>query len=213
MAELSGPTILCHIPLISYRIHSILLQLATIFDTFAITHHSSWYYTSYHNYLLLQWVIFAGGVRSSLHSGSRELRTRISGRGLVTLAYAFCGYSRVIPYVHTVRNYPVTQHSPLLIVRSWQWAYMKHYVSVYVWGWNETKTSALARATRYNFPKYIRHGLRVFENTVLRLILGPRRDERIGIWSKLHNVELHNWYFSPDTIVMIKSKKMRLMVM
>jgi len=32
--------------------------------------------------------------------------------------------------------------------------------------------------------------LRVFENRVLRMIFGPRRDEVTGEWRKLHNEEL-----------------------
>jgi hypothetical protein len=35
------------------------------------------------------------------------------------------------------------------------------------------------------------HGLRVFENRVLRRIFGPRRDEVTGEWRKLHNEKLH----------------------
>jgi hypothetical protein len=31
------------------------------------------------------------------------------------------------------------------------------------------------------------HGLRVFENGVLRRIFGPKRDEVTGEWRKLHN--------------------------
>jgi hypothetical protein len=48
----------------------------------------------------------------------------------------------------------------------------------------------------------------VFENRVLRRIFGPKRDEVIGEWMKLHNVELHNLYSSPDTIRQIKSRQM-----
>jgi hypothetical protein len=44
---------------------------------------------------------------------------------------------------------------------------------------------------------------------VLRRIFGPRRDEVIGDWRKLHNEELHNLYSSPNIIRMIKSKRMR----
>jgi hypothetical protein len=33
-------------------------------------------------------------------------------------------------------------------------------------------------------------GLKVFENRVLRRIFGPKRDEVIGEWRKLHNEEL-----------------------
>jgi hypothetical protein len=44
---------------------------------------------------------------------------------------------------------------------------------------------------------------------VLRRIYGPKRDEVTGDWRKLHNEELHNLYSSPNTIRMIKSRKMR----
>jgi hypothetical protein len=53
------------------------------------------------------------------------------------------------------------------------------------------------------------HRLRVFENSVLMRIFGSKRDEIVGGWRKLHNVELHNLYFSPSIIRMIKSKRMR----
>jgi hypothetical protein len=53
------------------------------------------------------------------------------------------------------------------------------------------------------------HGLRVFENRVLRRIFGPKRDEWIGGWRKLHNKELHKLYPSPSIIRMNKSRRMR----
>jgi hypothetical protein len=37
-----------------------------------------------------------------------------------------------------------------------------------------------------------RSSLRVFENMVLRRILGPRRDEVTGEWRKFNNEELRN---------------------
>jgi hypothetical protein len=49
----------------------------------------------------------------------------------------------------------------------------------------------------------------VFESRVLRKICGPKRDEVIGDWRKLHNEELHNLYSSPNIIRMIKSRSMR----
>jgi hypothetical protein len=49
----------------------------------------------------------------------------------------------------------------------------------------------------------------VFENRLLRRLLGPKRDEVTGDWRKLHNAELHNLYSSPNIIRMIKSRKMR----
>jgi hypothetical protein len=36
------------------------------------------------------------------------------------------------------------------------------------------------------------HRLEVFENRVLRRIFGPKRDEVIGEWRRLHNEELHD---------------------
>jgi hypothetical protein len=48
----------------------------------------------------------------------------------------------------------------------------------------------------------------VFENSVLRRIFGPKRDELTGGWRKLHNEELHNLYSSTSIIRMIKSRMM-----
>jgi hypothetical protein len=48
------------------------------------------------------------------------------------------------------------------------------------------------------------YSLRVFENRVLRRIFGPKRDEVMGEWGKLHSGELHNLYSSPDIIGQIK---------
>jgi hypothetical protein len=53
------------------------------------------------------------------------------------------------------------------------------------------------------------HRQRVFEKRVLRRIFGPKRDEVTGGWAKLHKEELHNLYFSPSIIIMIKSRRMR----
>jgi len=51
--------------------------------------------------------------------------------------------------------------------------------------------------------------LRVFENIVLRRILGPRRDEVTGEWKRLHNEELNDFYSSPTIVQVIKSRRMR----
>jgi hypothetical protein len=47
---------------------------------------------------------------------------------------------------------------------------------------------------------------RVFQNRVLRRILGPERDEVTGEWRKLHNGELHYLYCSSNIVRVIKSR-------
>jgi hypothetical protein len=42
------------------------------------------------------------------------------------------------------------------------------------------------------------HRVRVFENRILRRIFGPRRDDVTGERRKLHSVELHTLYSSPN---------------
>jgi hypothetical protein len=54
-----------------------------------------------------------------------------------------------------------------------------------------------------------KHGLRVFENRVLRRMFGPKRDEVTGEWMKLHGEELHILYSSPNIIRRINSSIMR----
>ena len=50
--------------------------------------------------------------------------------------------------------------------------------------------------------------LRVFENRVLRRIFGPKREEVTGEWRKLHNEELNDLYCSPNTVRVIKFRRM-----
>jgi hypothetical protein len=51
--------------------------------------------------------------------------------------------------------------------------------------------------------------LRVFENRMLRRVLGPKRDEVTGEWRKLHNEKLNDLYSLPSIVRVVKSRKMR----
>jgi hypothetical protein len=53
------------------------------------------------------------------------------------------------------------------------------------------------------------HRPREFENSVLRRIVGPKRDELTKSWRKLRNEELHTLHYSLNVIGMIKSRRMR----
>jgi hypothetical protein len=48
--------------------------------------------------------------------------------------------------------------------------------------------------------------LRVFENSVLRKVFGPKRDEVTGKRRKLHNEELNDLYSSLNIVRVIKSR-------
>jgi hypothetical protein len=49
----------------------------------------------------------------------------------------------------------------------------------------------------------------VFENRVLRRIVGPKVDEVTGEWRKFHNEELRDLYSLPNIIKIIKLRRMR----
>jgi hypothetical protein len=48
--------------------------------------------------------------------------------------------------------------------------------------------------------------LRVFENSVLKKVFGPRRVKVTGEWRKLHNKEKNNLYYSLNIVQVIKSR-------
>ena len=54
----------------------------------------------------------------------------------------------------------------------------------------------------------VRGKLRVFKNRILKQIFGLKRDDN-GEWRRLHNVELHSLYHSPNIVRVIISGKLR----
>jgi hypothetical protein len=48
----------------------------------------------------------------------------------------------------------------------------------------------------------------VLLNTFLRRIFGPKRDSN-GKWRRLHNVELHYLYRSPNVVRVVKLRRLR----
>jgi hypothetical protein len=66
-------------------------------------------------------------------------------------------------------------------------------------------TLTLANRKRYGCETWSvtleeEHRLRVFENRILRKILGPKRDGVTGYWRKMHSKKLHGLYLHPILI-------------
>jgi hypothetical protein len=61
----------------------------------------------------------------------------------------------------------------------------------------------------YNFLAICFCRLTVFENRLLKRIFDPKRDEVTGECRKLYNEEPHDLYSSPNSVRLIKSRRMR----
>jgi hypothetical protein len=61
-------------------------------------------------------------------------------------------------------------------------------------------TVVLYGSEAWSFTLREEHRLRVFKNSVLRKIFGPKMDKVTGEWSRLHNEELCDLYTSPNII-------------
>jgi hypothetical protein len=55
----------------------------------------------------------------------------------------------------------------------------------------------------------LERSLRVFKNRVKRRVFGPKRDEVTWEWRKLHNEEPNGLYSIPNTVRVVKSRRMR----
>ena len=51
------------------------------------------------------------------------------------------------------------------------------------------------------------HRPRVFVNTILRQLFGPKREENRE-WRRLHNEELHSLYLSHNIVRVVKSRRL-----
>jgi hypothetical protein len=64
----------------------------------------------------------------------------------------------------------------------------------------------LANIQTKTWPLKLRENHRLGEKRVLRMIFGPRRDEVMRGWRKLHNEEIRDLYSLPSIIRIIKSR-------
>jgi hypothetical protein len=69
------------------------------------------------------------------------------------------------------------------------------YISIYTSYKTIILPVALYGSETWSLTLREEHGLREFENSVLRRIFGPKRNEIIRGWRKLHNEELQNVYY------------------
>jgi hypothetical protein len=69
---------------------------------------------------------------------------------------------------------------------------------------------ALYECETWSLPLREEHRLRVFENRVLRRIVGPKRDEVTGGSKKLQNEEHHSLHSLSSIFKIIKAWRMRL---
>ena len=60
----------------------------------------------------------------------------------------------------------------------------------------------------WSFTSREERRVRIFENRILRRIFGPKRDENED-WRRLHNKKLLNLYRSPNTVRLIKYRRLR----
>jgi hypothetical protein len=109
------------------------------------------------------------------------------------LPVVFMGVKLDLSHLGKNRNYTSTHQYAFMA-----WCSVKKHRDSFTFTFTFTFTFAFAL-----------YRLRAFENTVLRKILGPRKEEVAGGWRRLHSEELHNLYALPNIIRVIKSRVLR----
>jgi hypothetical protein len=70
----------------------------------------------------------------------------------------------------------------------------------------ESKYTAVLHVVLFGSETWL---LRVFQNWVVREIVGIKREKMAGDWRKMHNEELHDLYYSPNIFRVMQSRRMR----
>jgi hypothetical protein len=85
----------------------------------------------------------------------------------------------------------------------------KHSLQQFALLFNLRRWNDVVKGETWSLTLREEHRLRVFENRILKGILGPKMDDVTGEWRKLQNEELHNLYLSSNIIRQIKLRRVR----
>jgi hypothetical protein len=108
-----------------------------------------------------------------------------------------------------LRGTSATLHNPLHSFKNLALVYYRYFFHTKPQAKTIILTVVLYGCETWSLALREEHRLKVFENKVLRRILGPKRDEVTEGWRKLHNEELHDFYSSPSIIRIIKLRRMK----
>ena len=123
---------------------------------------------------------YLGTTLTNLNSMQEEIKSRMKSRNAC---------------YHSVRNLL----SPSLLSRNLKIKIYRTIIFPFVFCGCETELLTMREDRR----------LRDFENMVLRIIFGPKRDEVTGEWRKVHNEELNDMCISHIVVQVIKLRRMR----
>ena len=88
-------------------------------------------------------------------------------------------------------------------------SHIKTYINFYVNSFHIILPVVLYGCETSSLTLREERSLMVTENSMLRRIFGPKRDDVTGEWRKLHNEKLNDLYASPNTFRVMKLIRMR----